>query len=124
MSTLQLVRFLNHLLNLSFSILAQYPFVSKEFYSLCYLFFSDFIASEDFVRLLRSEIQNEGEYLSLQVHVIDADSRETLAVTAINLWVMLEDSCNIVMLVMYLLLILIAFSDSNLFSLISCLFSL
>jgi hypothetical protein len=45
--------------------------------------------------LLSDEIQSEGEYLSFRINLIEKDKEGVVAQGSVALWVMIEDSCNI-----------------------------
>ena len=69
------------------------------FFSLyvCVHYFSriDIFADTTLQALIKKEIKSQHEYLSLSIHLIDDNTSETIAMASVNLWVMIEDSCNL-----------------------------
>ncbi len=62
------------------------------------LFVSDLTKSAALGQLLANVIrQGSNGFLALQVHLIDGEAHETVAMATVNLWVMIEDSCNILL---------------------------
>jgi hypothetical protein len=55
----------------------------------------DLVPSSNMIEKIRKELQTHVDYLSLAVHVINAENLETFAMATINLWIMIEDSCNL-----------------------------
>jgi hypothetical protein len=53
------------------------------------------VVTGDSMNKIRKELRSQSEYLSLAVHIINDEMHETFALASVNMWIMVEDSCNL-----------------------------